>query len=45
MGKTALLESQNNFDAMQKAIDYLACKAKNKQAFENKEKEFLKRGF
>jgi hypothetical protein len=45
MGKTALFESQNNFDAMQKAIDYLACKAKNKQAFENKDKEFLKEVF
>ena len=45
MGKTALLESQKNFDAMQKAIDYLACKAKNKQSFENKEKEFLKEVF
>jgi hypothetical protein len=42
MGKTALFESQKNFDAMQKAIDYLTCKAKNKQAFENNEKEFLK---
>jgi hypothetical protein len=45
MGKTALFESQTNFDAMQKAIDYLACKAKNKQTFESKEKEFLKEVF
>jgi hypothetical protein len=45
MGKTALFESQKNFGAMQKAIDYLACKAKNKQTFQNKEKEFLKEVF
>lgn len=42
MGKAAGLESKESLVAMQKAIDYLACKAKNHQVFENNEKEFLK---
>ncbi|MCP3931734.1 MAG: hypothetical protein GY705_21875 [Bacteroidetes bacterium] len=42
MGKAAKFESKASFDSMQKAIDYLTCKAKNHQPFEDKEKEFLK---
>jgi hypothetical protein len=45
MGKAAKFESEESFDTMQKAIDYLACKAKKHQSFENKEKEFLKEVF
>ena len=42
MGKTAAFQSKESLVTMQKAVDYLACKAKNHQTFEKNEKEFLK---
>lgn len=45
MGKAAKFESQESFDAIQNAIDYLACKARNRLRFENRDKEFLKEIF
>lgn len=45
MGKAAKFDSKKIFDIMQKAIDYLTCKAKNKLHFENREKEFLKESY
>lgn len=42
MGKAAKFDSKESLKTMQNAIDYLACKAKNHQSFDNKEKEFLK---
>lgn len=41
MAKVALLDSQSDFDLLQKAIDYLTCKAKAKMAFTKEEREFL----
>jgi len=42
MTKVALLHSQSDFDLLQNAIDYLACKAKAKMDFTDEEKTFLK---
>ncbi len=37
--------SQSDFDSLQKAVDYLTCKAQSKLAFTDEEKAFLKRIF
>jgi len=42
MAKTAKRNSSNDLKYLQNAIDYLTCKAKAKQKFNNDDKEFLK---